>query len=363
MGTRKKIIPIFVPHKGCPHDCVFCNQKKIAGQIKDITATEIEETIDKFLETIPIDTKEIEVAFFGGSFTGIDVKQQEEFLNIVYNYKKRGLIDKIRLSTRPDYINDFILALLKKYNVDIIELGVQSLDEEVLIKSNRGHTVNDVIDAVNLIKRWDFELGLQFMIGLPGDAKEKAINTALNIINLKPDFVRLYPTLVIKDTYLEYMYFAKKYKPLSLEEAIDICTDILILFKYHGIPVIRIGLQPTENISLGGDVLAGPYHPSIRQLVESNIYKIILEEFINENKIENVSILIEINSKLVSNIVGQKSSNVKYFKDKYNIIIKLKKSELPLEVLKVHTDEICYELVIREYIEKYLKRKGFILFK
>ncbi|KPU28244.1 radical SAM protein [Caloranaerobacter sp. TR13] len=363
MGTSKKIIPIFVPHKGCPHDCVFCNQKKIAGQIKDVTTIEIEETINKFLKTIPLSTKEIEVAFFGGSFTGIDVEQQEEFLNIVYNYKKRGLIDKIRLSTRPDYINNSILALLKKYDVDIIELGVQSLDEEVLVKSNRGHTINDVINAVNLIKSWDFEIGLQFMIGLPGDTKEKAINTALNIIKLKPSFVRLYPTLVIKGTYLEYMHFIGKYKPLTLEEAIDICTDILILFNYYKIPVIRIGLQPTENISLEGDVLSGPYHPSIRQLIESNIYKIILEEFVKENEIKDVSMLIEINSKLVSNLVGQKSSNVKYFKDRYNIIIKPRKSELPLEILKMYVDGMCYEVFVKKYMEKYLKRKGFTLVK
>lgn len=363
MRNRKKIIPIFVPHKGCPHDCVFCNQKKIAGQIKDITPMEIEETIEKFLKTIPHNTEEIEVAFFGGSFTGIGIKQQEEFLSIVSNYKKKGLIDKIRLSTRPDYINNSILALLKKYDVDIIELGVQSLDEEVLLKSNRGHTVNNVINAVNLIKNWNFEIGLQFMIGLPGDTKEKAINTALNIIRLRPNFVRLYPTLVIKDTNLECMYSVGEYKPLTLKEAVDICTDILILFNYYRIPVIRIGLQPTENISLEGDVLAGPYHPSIRQLVETNIYKIILEEFMKENEIKNVSILIEINSKLVSNLVGQKSSNVKYFKDRYNIIIKLRKSELPLEVLKVYVNEICYEVVVRRYMEKYLKRKGFILLK
>ena len=206
------VIPIFVPHLGCPNDCVFCNQKSISGQQKMITKEEIKNTIDFYLENIKDKQAKKEVAFFGGSFTGIDVEKQEEFLQTAYQYIKNGKIDSIRISTRPDYINKAILKRLKKYRVKTIELGVQSANDYVLKQSRRNHTFEDVKKASKLIRRYRFNLGHQMMIGLPESTKIDEINTAKELIKLKPQMVRIYPVLVIKNTKLEKDYLDKKYK-------------------------------------------------------------------------------------------------------------------------------------------------------
>lgn len=337
------IIPIFVPHLGCPHDCIFCNQRKITGLSTNIQAIDVENIIEEHLSTFPKGPIKIEVAFYGGSFTGIDSRDQEKLLAVPYKYKKAGMIQGIRLSTRPDYIDKNILDLLKKYDVDTIELGVQSLDEEVLNKSYRGHSIEDVYRASQLIKEYGFNLGLQMMIGLVGDNREKSIFTAKEFIKLDPYCVRIYPTLVIKDTYLEKLYKDKKYMPLSVEEAVDISTDILMLFESHNINVIRIGLQPTENIQLGKDVVAGPFHPSFRQLVEANIYKNLLEDYLKNysiSKIEDEIIIVEANKKIISNISGQKSSNIKYLVEKFKLKkIKIYGEDFPLDIIKVHVGD------------------------
>jgi len=205
MKKKMYIIPLFIPHLGCPFKCVFCNQNSITGQQQEITEEYVRQTIETHLKTLPSNA-EIEVSFFGGSFTGIPQDKQNLYLGIAKEYLDKGKIDAIRLSTRPDYIDTEILQNLKRYKVSIIELGVQSMDEEVLLKSRRGHTSEDVVKAVNLIRQYDFKLGLQIMIGLPGDNLEKSLNTAYKIVELKPDFVRIYPALVIKNTYLERMY-------------------------------------------------------------------------------------------------------------------------------------------------------------
>ena len=213
MGKRHFIIPIFIPHKGCPFDCVFCNQKRITGLQKDVTADEVEEHIIKYMDTIPEHIeKHIEIAFYGGSFTGIELNIQKELLSVAYGWKKCGVVKDIRISTRPDYINSFILQHLKEYGVSIIELGVQSMSDYVLEKSGRGHSAQDVFMASKLIKKWDIKLGLQMMLGLPGDSVDQALKTADDLISLNPDFVRIYPTLVIKDTFLENEYYKGRFK-------------------------------------------------------------------------------------------------------------------------------------------------------
>ena len=227
MGRRYFIIPIFVPHLGCPHDCVFCNQKRITGLSTDITIEDARRIIEEHLATFPKENRTVEVAFFGGSFTGIDRSIQESLLSLAYSYKESGRIDGIRLSTRPDYIDEAILDLLTKYGVDTVELGVQSLDEEVLYKSGRGHNREVVYKAAELIKSYGINLGLQMMLGLVDDTREKSINTAKELIALDPYCVRIYPTLVIKDTYLEKLYLNKEYRPLTVEEAVDWASDIL----------------------------------------------------------------------------------------------------------------------------------------
>lgn len=359
---RNYIIPIFVPHIGCPNDCVFCNQRKITGISTDINAKEVKEKIEKYLETIPKQDRNLEIAFFGGSFTGIEEDIQKEFLDIAYSYKKERIIDKIRLSTRPDYIDNNKLKILKDRGVDIIELGIQSLDNDVLEKSNRGHDKKSVYNAVELIREKEFTLGVQMMIGLPGDNYEKAIKTAEELISFKPEIARIYPTLIIKDTELEKEYKEGNYKPISLEESIDLTKKVLYRFQKNGIRVIRIGLQPSDNINEGKDVVAGPFHPAFRQLVESAMYFDIINEMIKKLKTKNLkayNIYIKCNDKKISFIAGQKKTNLEKFKKLYGfnkikiigdnflreeILIKIENNKQILEELKISTEDILSEI-------------------
>ena len=267
---RKHVnIPIFISHEGCPNDCVFCNQRKITAKVDAMTLPEVSEQIKTYYSTLE-DGTYIEIAFFGGSFTGIDVPLQEQYLKIAYEQKKAGKIHAIRLSTRPDYISQDVLDRLRFYEVDTIELGVQSLDQEVLKASNRGHLVTDVYEAVQLIQAYGFRLGIQLMVGLPLDTKERAVLSAKLTALLRPDFVRIYPTLVIKDTKLLELTKDGRYQPLSLDCAVDWTKEMYQVFLTSHIPVIRMGLQPTDLITEGKEVLYGPFHPAFRQLVESS---------------------------------------------------------------------------------------------
>ena len=311
-------IPVFIPHVGCPNDCVFCNQKHITGKILEVTEGEIEKIIDEHLLTIPEDSYK-EIAFFGGSFTGISEELQERYLKFAYRYIEDGKVQGIRLSTRPDYINKQILDRLKKYGVTSIELGVQSLDDEVLEKSNRGHTAEDVKNAVKMIREYDFSLGLQMMTGLPGDNNEKSIETAGKIISMKPDFVRIYPTLVIKDTELFNMYKRGEYEPQSLNEAVELVAKLLLMFEDKNIKVIRVALMTTDEISPGGKLEAGPFHSSFRELCESRIYFEKILDKIGDKKCTTV----RVNPKEVSKVVGNKKKNILEF-EKRGIKITIK---------------------------------------
>lgn len=318
MSKANYIIPIFVPHKGCPYNCIFCNQKRITGQVKDLSSSDIDNMISEYIKTIKKKDANIEVAFFGGSFTAIPLKEQNKYLEVVDRYLKDGYINAIRLSTRPDFINKEILLNLKKYGVTIVELGVQTMDEEVLLKSGRGHLVTDSEKAIKLLKEYGFTVGAQLMVGLPGDDKAKCLDTANKIAKLKPRFSRIYPSLVIKDTYMESMYNSGEYIPLEIKEAVDICKEMLVILESNSINVIRIGLQPTNEMQIGKSIVAGPYHPSFRQLVESDLYKdmidFVLESFDMELT-KNATIFF--NSLDYSNIVGQRKSNITFFNKKY----------------------------------------------
>lgn len=320
MSKKEYIIPIFIPFLGCPHDCAFCNQVKITNYKDNINKENTIRQINQYLSYFPKNENLKEIAFFGGSFTGLDEKVMISYLEIALNYKKKGIIDRIRLSTRPDYINNSILDILKKYEVDVIELGIQSLDNEILNANERGHSKEDSIMASKLIKDYGFKLGHQIMPGLYKDSFDKAIKTGLESIKMNPDMVRIYPTLVIKDTKLEKLYKEVLYKPLSLDEAIEISSRLYMIYSYKKIPVIRIGLQPTENINEKKDVVAGPFHPSIRQLVETNIHKIYLEELINKYGLKN-KIKIHISNREISIIAGNKKANKNYFYKKYGLVI------------------------------------------
>ena len=268
MKKKFKIIPVFVPHKGCPHMCSFCNQRYITGHIGDTTPEDVEKTVDMYLSTIDHEKNIIEIAFFGGSFTAIDIAEQTALLKRAKEYKDAKRVDAIRLSTRPDAVGDDILENLELYGVSKIELGVQSMCDDVLIKNGRGHTADDVRNAVARIRKYGFELGLQMMTGLIGSDDEKDIKTAEEIIALKPDFVRIYPTLVFENTELYERYRDGSYKPQTVLEAARLSAKLLDMFEKNGIKVIRVGLLVTED-EAKHHLKAGPYHPRFRELVNS----------------------------------------------------------------------------------------------
>lgn len=242
------IIPIFVPHLGCPNDCTFCNQKSISGQTKETTKSEVKKTIEAYLKGFTGEEKNIEVAFFGGSFTGIKQEKQKELLEIAYEYVKAKKVNSIRLSTRPDYIDKEELKFLKKYGVKTIELGVQSTNDYILKKCKRGHTYKDVVKASKLIRKYGFTLGHQMMIGLPESTALDELNTAKDLAKLKPKIIRLYPVLVIKNTELEREYKTGEYDPISVIQAVERCKDLYYFFTKKKINVIRMGLQSTDLI-------------------------------------------------------------------------------------------------------------------
>lgn len=317
-------IPIFVAHEGCPFQCVFCNQKRITGSDTSVTPEFVHDTAERYLKTIPDGKRHIEIAFFGGSFTGISAEKQILLLEAAYEFVKSGDVDGIRLSTRPDYISEEILDRLKKYGVTAVELGVQSMDDEVLEAAGRGHTSETVRKAVELIKKYPFNLGLQMMIGLPLDTAEKSINTAQEIIKLKPDFVRIYPTLVLKDTYLKKMYENGEYKAWSVQETVDVLKVILPAFSENGVDVIRVALAVTDEISPDGALVAGPFHPAMRELAEGEIYFDKMCKMLDSDKDIRA---FSVNSGEVSKALGNGRRNARRISEKYGIEIKIKPSE------------------------------------
>lgn len=335
MSKSYYIIPVFISHQGCPHQCVFCNQDRIAGKYEEVFASDVRKIIDEYLSTINSNGATIEVSFFGGTFTAINVNKQKELLEVAREYKERGLIHKIRLSTRPDAILPYILGYLKQYKVDIIELGVQSLDDEVLRKAGRGHSVSDVEAASKLIKEAGFVLGHQIMPGLPGDNFEIDIETTKKSIEMKPDICRIYPSLVIKDTPMEDMYIRGNYVPYSLEEAVYISGEMLKLYNEAKVKVIRIGLQPTDTITTGKDIVDGPFHPAFRELVEGRL----ICETLDKKSPKEKDIIVEINEKDISKLYTNKKQYFKSFLDNrkgkvyVNINNKVKRGKVKLTII------------------------------
>ncbi len=328
MRKRKYIIPIFVPHLGCPNDCTFCNQRKISGQMKNVTENDVRDTIDFYLSNFKEKNSYKEVAFYGGSFTGIEPEVQEKLLSAAYDYIKDKKIDGIRISTRPDYIDKKTLKRLKKYKVKTIELGVQSTNDYILKRCKRGHTYQDVVKASKLIRRYGFTLGHQMMIGLPESTEQDDIETAKALIKLKPKIVRIYPVLVIKSTELEEEYKKGEYEPLTLNQAIDRCKELCYLFGRKKINIIRIGLQNTDSIcsptNINSEVVAGPYHETFRQLVESSIYYDIIVDKIKKFNTKVKEVEIVVNPQSVNNVVGYKRENILKLKEMYDVDVVIK---------------------------------------
>jgi len=268
------VIPLFIAHQGCPHRCIFCNQYVIAGGAGDtgrrITAGDVEKEIIKQLSwPRKHPESEVQVAFYGGSFTGLPRERQEELLGAVQPFLNQGKVKVVRLSTRPDYINHETPAFLQNRGVGIVELGVQSMDSTVLAKSLRGHTDDHVESAFDILKQAGLKVAGQLMIGLPGETTAGLLAGARRLANLKPDFVRIYPTLVVRGSGLANLYKSGKYRPLSLNRAVALTAGLKRVFDRHGIRIVRMGLQPSS--SLEENLLAGPYHPAFGELVLSRM--------------------------------------------------------------------------------------------
>lgn len=319
----KYIIPIFIPHRGCKNDCVFCNQKRISGEQRNVTPQDVKKEIETWLKSFKNKDRKRQVAFFGGSFTGLEIEEQQEFLQAANQFIHTKEIDSIKLSTRPDYIDENILKLLKKYNVKCIELGVQSMDEEVLIASKRGHTSRDVVAASKLIRKHGFELGHQVMIGLPKSTKEKEIETIKKCIKLKPDVVRIYPVYVLKNSKLYDMTKDKEYIPLELEEAIERAKEVYKECVRNKINVIRIGLQTTEEINKKNEEILGPVCDNYKERILTNISRdYVLGKIKNKGKLKRIKLVVPKNTQ--NYVVGNNKSNITYFEEKLGLKLEVK---------------------------------------
>ena len=310
-------IPVFIPHLGCPNDCVFCNQKRISGT-SSFDKNSVNVIIKNALSTVDSNNCETEIAFFGGSFTGIDRDDMLYLLQTAYKYVKHGEVASIRLSTRPDYIDREILRILQEYGVKTIELGLQSMDNRVLSLCKRGHTAEQAVKACNLIKEYGFELIGQMMIGLPGSDLEKELYTA-DLIARLCDGARIYPTVVLRETELCEMAKNKCYTPLTLEDAILRTGEILFVFAEARKPVIRIGLQSGDELYDPDVVYGGDYHPAIGELAENYVFYKKTEKLLKGKDTEGKNLVIFCPCGCVSKVVGQKKINKEKLIKNYNL--------------------------------------------
>ena len=319
------ILPFFIPHLGCPGKCIFCNQNVISGKQKQPTAEEILMAMEDNKD------KKCQLAFYGGSFTAMKPSTQNYYLETAKIGLEKGWISGVRISTRPDCINEEVIKRLQEYGVDTVELGVQSLKDKTLLVSKRGHLANDSIRSVKMLLDSGFTVGVQLMPGLPFDDEESIIKGANEILSLKPHLLRIYPTVVVENTELATMYRNNEYQPLSLDEAVIISAKIMLLAEHYGVKVIRTGLNTDEKLEK--DILAGPYHSAFGNLVKSYIWRQIvlsaMERFKEINGLEftikkhKVSIYSAKN--MLPLIFGQNSCNKSYYDDVIdNIDLKIK---------------------------------------
>ena len=311
MRPRRRIIPIFVPHLGCPNQCVFCDQKRISGSLFPACGDTVREALDA------LTGEGYELAFYGGSFTAIETETQEELLSAAQPYRDAGLISSIRVSTRPDAIDRETLARLRRFGVETIELGAQSMTEAVLRRSGRGHSAADTERAAALIREEGFRLILQLRTGLPGESRESALISAQRLAALGPDGVRIYPTVILRGTALEELRKRGEYEEHTVEEAVDCCADILPVFESAGIPVIRLGLNPTEELS-GGAAVGGAYHPALGELVKSRIWLRRMRAALSGIEKE-VDIIIHVPPAALSQAIGQKRGNILALMEEYRL--------------------------------------------
>lgn len=313
-------IAIFIPHLGCPNMCSFCNQRTISGEAKAPTIAEVKEILNKASDEVK-DKKNAEIAFFGGSFTAINREYMLSLLETASGYVGENGFSGIRISTRPDAVDNEILSVLKRFGVTSIELGAQSMKDEVLSLNSRGHSADDVRNASKLIKSHGFSLGLQMMVGLYGDNAEGAYYTAKEIIKLSPETVRIYPTVIIKGTRLGELYQQGRYIPMDFDEAVEACSKLLLMFIENDINVIKLGLHSSKDVE--EDMLGGIYHPSFKELCESRIYLKKAREMLKATeKTEEITLFVSPSA--ISKMIGNKRENIIILEREFNCRIKVK---------------------------------------
>lgn len=311
-------ISIFVPHIGCPNMCSFCNQRTISGETNAPTAESVREVCEFALKQAK-SPQTMQIAFFGGSFTAIDREYMTELLEAASEFVSDNGFSGIRISTRPDAINEEILGILKHYGVRAIELGAQSMNDEVLLANNRGHSAEDVHRASALIKSFGFELGLQIMTGLYKSTPDIDLDTMREVIRIKPDTVRIYPTVILNGTKLGELYLSGEYKTVSFDDMVKLCAKMLLEFWKNGIKVIRCGLHASDNVS--GDQVGGFYHPAFKELCESEVYKSLINEQLPDDFKGSATALVA--DDCISKALGHKKSNAEYF-SKRGVSLKVK---------------------------------------
>lgn len=316
MTAHPIIIPIFLPNLGCRERCLFCNQKATAKEVP--SPSSVRNYIEASLIRLPSDEEipEKQVAFYGGSFTAISQEDQVRYLKEVQPFLDSGLIHSIRISTRPDALDEAILSLLKANGVKTVEIGVQTMIDEILFLSKRGHRAEDIVSATSRLKAWGFEVGMHLMVGLPGDTCDRFLQTLDKVIALRPDFVRIHPTLVLEGSPLEVLWRAGKYSPLSLDETLQWLKKGLLKLERSNIQVARIGLQPTRELER--HLLAGPYHPALHQLIDSEIALDMAKHLLQLYSEVNHPLFL-CHPKEVSNLRGQRNGNILRLKDQFHL--------------------------------------------
>ena len=317
-NAKPFVIPIFIPHAGCPHRCVFCDQTRTTGQCEAFPShADIHAAIHRFLSYRRQRERPTEISFYGGNFLGIPPDRAAALLALGAGYVSAGLVDGLRFSTRPDTITSESLQLIDDFPVSTIELGVQSMNNQVLAASRRGHTASDTRRAIALLRKKPCCLGLQMMVGLPADTPPRALATGRKIAALGPDFVRIYPTLVLKGSALHRWWLQGGYTPLALDESVDLVKKLFTLFVRHHIPVIRMGLQPTEHLNTADGVAAGPFHPAFGELVYSALWREALQQGLTRQLNAHAALEIALHPALVSRVRGYKNENYRWIQQKF----------------------------------------------
>ncbi len=317
---RPFVIPVFIPHAGCPHQCLYCDQTRTTDRDRAFpTESQVHAQINRFLSYRRNPRRWTEIAFFGGNFLGLADSQMLQLLDAAGEHIKAGRANGIRFSTRPDTIDEKRLALIRKYPISTVEIGAQSMNASVLTMSRRGHSPDDTVEAVTRLKNNRFRIGVQLMVGLPGESEQETLTSAQQIADLEPDFVRIYPCLVLSGSPLEQWYRQGRFIPLSLEKSVSLVKRIYLLMAVAQITVIRMGLQPTAELNTGAGVLAGPFHPAFGELVYSALWMDALLRTLSSHNVDHRELTIEVHPRSSSRIRGHQNCNLKRLRREHRL--------------------------------------------